>query len=207
MKNLPVIVGITGASGALYAHTLVKELVKRDVPVEIVTSKWGRYLLNHELNFNFGKNPQKFIEEQYGKNVKWIDLTWHPGMDMSATIASGTYRTRGMVVVPMSMGTLGHISNGVTSNLLHRAADVTLKEKRPLILVPRETPLSQIHLDNLLKVSKAGATIVDANPTFYQGAKTIQDLIDSVVARILDSLGIDNKLVPEWGIPKEFQDA
>jgi len=207
VKNLPVIIGITGASGAIYADTLIKELVKRDIPVEIVASKWGKYLLSHELDFKFGKNTQNFIENRYGKHVKWTDLTWHPGMDMSATIASGTYKTRGMVVAPMSMGTLGHIANGVTSNLLHRAADVTLKENRPLVLVPRETPLSQIHLHNLLKISKAGATIVDANPTFYQGAEKIQDLIDSVVARVLDSLNIDNNLVPEWGIPKEFQDA
>lgn len=200
-SGLPVIVGVTGASGAAYADRLVRALVAAGVPVEMVASKWGRWLLDHELGLSLGREPEETLRARYGEGVAWADLTWHPGQDLSASIASGTHRTRGMVVAPLSMGSLGHIANGVTANLLHRAADVTLKEGRPLVLVPRETPLSTIHLENLLKVARAGATIVDSSPTFYQGPETIEDLVDSVVARVLDALGVEHSLAPSWGLP------
>ena len=200
---LPVIVGITGASGALYADRLIHALAALGVPVEVVASKWGRYLLRHELNLDLGRDPAATLSRRYGRSVAWAGLEWHPGEDLSATIASGTFKTRGMAIVPMSMGTLGHLASGATANLLHRAADVTLKERRPLVLVPRETPLSAIHLENLLKMARAGAVVVDANPTFYQAPETLADLADSVVARILDALGVEHSLVPVWGLPHE----
>ncbi|MBC8514287.1 UbiX family flavin prenyltransferase [bacterium] len=197
--SLPVVVGITGASGALYADRLLRHLGKAKIPSPVVASKWGRYLLNHELGLELGKSPQETLRARYGPH-----LTWQPSTDMSAGIASGTHKTQGMVIIPCSMGSLGHIAHGVTANLLHRAADVTIKEGRPLVVVPRETPLSPIHLENLLTLSRFGATIVDANPTFYQGVESVEDLVDSVVARVLDALGIVHSLLPPWGLPTEI---
>lgn len=201
--SLPVVVGITGASGAIYADRLIGALAAHSIPVEVVASKWGRYLLRHELGLELGRDPAATLAERYGGGVAWAGVEWHPGDDLSASIASGTHKTRGMAVVPMSMGTLGHIAGGATANLLHRAADVTLKEHRPLVLVPRETPLSAIHLENLLKMARAGAVVVDANPTYYQGPESLEDAADSVVARILDALGVEHSLVPVWGLPAE----
>ena len=130
-------------------------------------------------------------------------IVYHHHQDFSAGIASGSFLTGGMVVIPCSMSTLGAIAHGVTTNLITRAADVHLKERRRLILVPRETPLSLIHLENMTQVTRAGAVVLPAMPGWYHRPRTLDDLIDFVVGRVCDQLGIANKMIDRWGVPRE----
>jgi 4-hydroxy-3-polyprenylbenzoate decarboxylase len=174
----PVIVGITGASGAAYALTLIEALERARRPVDLVVSPLGVRLLHEEA----GIAPAGLVSKT---------TRLHPIQDLGAVIASGSYRTAGMVVVPATTGTCGRIAAGTSDNLLVRAADVTLKEKRPLIVVVRETPLSLIHLRALSALAEAGATIMPASPGFYHGPQTIQDLVDFMADRILQHLGVE----------------
>ena len=177
-----IVVGVTGASGSIYAQRLLEVIPK-----------------NYEIHLVVSDNGEKVAVYELGKN--WLPkrkLIRHQSNDFFAPIASGSFKTEGMIIVPCSMGTIGGVANGISQNLLQRAADVCLKERRKLVLVPRETPYSTISLENMLKLSVAGATILDANPPFYQRPKTLKDIVDAIVGRILDQFEISHHLVPEW---------
>ena len=185
------IVGITGASGSIYGVWLIEELIKQNNEIYLVITNNGRKVLEYELEINF----EEWIQNISGVNgkLKVCDID-----DMFSKIASGSFKTDGMVIVPCSMGTLSKISCGTSDNLLIRAADVIIKEKRKLILVPRETPLSSIHLKNMLFLSNLNVMIIPPMPAFYQKPKTIEDIVSSTVARILVSLNVDSEKHHEW---------
>ncbi|MBI2935491.1 MAG: UbiX family flavin prenyltransferase [Chloroflexi bacterium] len=200
------VVGITGGSGFPYAQRLLQSLLVGGHEVKLVVSPAGERVVEIESGFNpSGDLRQRerqwvgFLEQ--GEDKGRLELLAH--MDFAASIASGSFPTAGMVVVPCSMGTLARIAMGASSNLIERAADVTLKERRKLILVPRETPLSRIHLRNMLLVSEAGAEVLPAMPGFYHRPSTIGDLVNMLVGRILDRLGVESPLSPRWrGAPE-----
>ncbi|MSO65071.1 MAG: UbiX family flavin prenyltransferase [Alphaproteobacteria bacterium] len=180
-----LVVGITGASGAIFGLRLLQALQATGAEVHLVLSKWGQRTLEHETG-EAVTAAQALAQAHYA-----------PG-EMSAAIASGSFRTDGMVIVPCSMRTVAAIAHGYGDNLVHRAAEVTLKERRKLVLVPRETPLSEIHLDNLLRLARLGVVILPPDPAFYNHPKTIADIVDHVVARILDQFGIDAVFARRW---------
>ena len=192
-----VTVAITGASGAIYALRTMRALLMYDVAVDVVISEFGWMLLRDEGGFE-GKQQDlsAFIHDQYGVSVDHFTL--HPYKDLGATLASGSARSDGMVVVPCSMKTLAGIAHGLSRNLIERSADVTLKERRPLIVVPRETPMSLIHLRNMVLATEAGAVMVPAMPAFYQMPESFDDLADFIVGRILSLLGVEHELYPAW---------
>ena len=186
--RLKILVAITGASGALYAQRLLDNLDPRAHELHVVLSNYAQQVIAEELPGGL-KLP---------KGVKPHGLR-----SMNAPFASGSNPPDAMVVVPCTMGTMGRIAHGYSEDVLLRAADVVLKEKKKLILVPRETPLSLVHVKNMELLLLAGATILPANPGFYSGATTARQLADTVVARVLDHLGIENKLAPRWSEEKE----
>lgn len=195
-KQKPWIVGISGASGAIYGVTLVEWLLENGFDVHLVITDAGRRVLHDELGWQPTRSSEAYrarFPEGPGK------LTVHPIQDIGASIASGTYLTAGMVIVPCSMGSLASIASGISGNLLLRAADVMLKERRKLIIVPRETPLSAIHLENMLKLARLGVTVLPAMPAYYQKPQTIDDLVHFQVGKILDAMGIDNQVYNRWG--------
>ena len=223
-KPLDLVVAITGASGAIYATRLLQVLVNAGRRVHITVSPSAAEVLCHELGIKV--DLEKFDSQRLlvsdsvlsgdsqisrllpdeGAAISSIyedgpvgQLVYHHYQDFSAGIASGSFLTAGMVVCPCSMGTLASIANGMSTNLIHRAADVHLKERRKLILVPRETPLGSIQLENMKRLADVGAIILPAMPGFYHGATTIQDLIDFVVGRICDQLGVPHQLFKRWG--------
>jgi flavin prenyltransferase len=189
--DAPLTFGITGASGAPYAVRLLAALNQLGVPVRLIISSYGLRLLQDEMGIGT-------LEALRAATGDWSRVQLYDSSNRGATPASGSAPSRGMVVCPCSMGTLGSIATGTSRNLVERAADVALKERRPLILVPRETPLSLIHLENMVRLTRAGATIMPAAPGFYHRPSGIDDLIDFVVARILDHLGIENRLGTRW---------
>jgi len=201
----PVVVAITGASGAPYAVRLVEQLALAKRPVSLIVSSHGWRLLGMET----GIADAAALRSCVGA-ARWdAAVTVYDDGDRGAAPASGSARTSGMVVCPCSMGTLAAIAHGTSRSLIERAADVTLKERRPLLLVPRETPLSVIHLENMLRVSRAGAIVMPAAPGFYHGPTRIDDLVDFIVARVLDHLGVDHRLSGRWGdaAPRRGVDA
>jgi 4-hydroxy-3-polyprenylbenzoate decarboxylase len=194
-----VFLGITGASGAPYAARLLEALAGAGCEVGLCASRAGVEVMRTEL---YG-GERLSTDETLARLVEPVRdaVTLHDEQDWQAPYASGSARVDGYVVCPCSMGTLGTIASGAMSNLIHRAASVAIKEGRRLVLVPRETPLSEIHLQNMLTLRRAGAVVLFAAPGFYHGAETVDDLVDFVVGRILDQLGVDNALVPRWGQP------
>jgi flavin prenyltransferase len=194
-KTSKWIVAITGASGACYSLTLVRELVAAHVEVHLVISEAGFRVLHDEEGL---KTNARLVRSEGLPGVAASDITLYDVRDIGARIASGSAPFDGMVICPCSMGTLGAIAHGISSNLIHRAADVTLKERRPLVLVPRETPLSTIHISNMLTLSQAGATIIPAMPGFYHLPKSIDDLVKMQVMKVLDQMGVASNLVPRW---------
>ena len=225
MQSRDVIVAVTGASGSIYAIRLVNVLLDADLTVHLVVSGAARQVLNRELEAEFpqaGSSESAWrqmlaeilhgsVAQQWGfdrkadshreSTVKGV-LRIHGLGDYSAGIASGSFLTAGMVICPCSMGTLSAIATGASTNLIHRAADVHLKERRPLVLVPRETPLSVIQLENMTRVSQAGGTVLPAMPGFYHQPRSIADLVDFVVARICDHLQVSHQLIQRWGEPR-----
>jgi 4-hydroxy-3-polyprenylbenzoate decarboxylase len=187
----PWVFAITGASGAPYAVRLLDLLVTHQVPVHLVVSRHGWRLLETEA----GIASETDLQAATGD---WSDVVVFTDDDRGATPASGSAKSAGMVVCPCSMGTVSAIANGTSRSLVERAADVALKERRPLILVPRETPLSLIHLRNLTAVAEAGATVIPAAPGFYHRPTEISHLVDFVVQRIVDHMQLDITLVPRW---------
>ncbi|MDA3845040.1 MAG: UbiX family flavin prenyltransferase [Vallitaleaceae bacterium] len=186
------IIGMTGASGSIYGVRLIEELLKMGNEVHIIITDSGRKVLEYETDYTV-ELLKSHLEQFKGDNkIQDID-------DLFAATASGSFRTDGMVVLPCSMATLGEIANGVSKNLLGRSADVCLKERRKLIIVPRETPLNTIHLKNMVSLSEAGALILPAMPGFYHKPETIDDMINFIVGKVMDSLGIENDLFDKWG--------
>jgi 4-hydroxy-3-polyprenylbenzoate decarboxylase len=191
-----VFLGITGASGAPYAARLVSSLAAAGCELGICISSAGYQVLGTEL-YGDPDLPRENIGARLVEGVE--GATIYEEKDYSAPYASGSAKVDGYVICPCSMATVGTIAAGAMANLVHRAASVALKEERKLVLVPRETPLSTIHLENLLRLRNAGATILFAAPGFYNAPQTIDDLIEFVVGRCLDQLGIENKLTTRWG--------
>lgn len=191
---------MTGASGAPYTLGLMKYCLGMGIHIQFLTSQPGQIVLGMETDLKLGGNPQKMatrLAEYFGVDTSLISV--YAKDQWTAPVASGSSVADAMVVCPCTMGSLASIATGTSENLIHRAADVIIKERRPLILVPRETPFSSIHLENMLKLSNLGVTILPPNPGFYQGVNSVNDLVDFVVARILDQLHIDNQLSPRWG--------
>ena len=192
--NSPIVVGITGASGAPYAVRLLQQLAASHRPVSLIVSKYGMRLLDTEV----GIGSMDALREAVGKDAWDSCVEVYGNDDRGAPPASGSSLTAGMIVCPCSMGTLSAIAVGASRSLIERAADVTLKERRKLILVPRETPLSAIHLENMLRLTRAGAVVMPAAPGFYHRPKQIGQLVDFMVARMLDQLGVEQTLVERW---------
>jgi 4-hydroxy-3-polyprenylbenzoate decarboxylase len=192
-----VVVGITGASGAAYATRLLNVLLGAGLRVHLMISPAGAEVLATELGLHC--RLDSFDPHSLGLTDKTEGLVYHHYQDYSASIASGSYLTAGMVICPCSMGTLAGVANGLSTNLIQRAADVHLKERRKLIVVPRETPLGSIQLENMKRLADAGAVVLPAMPGFYHRPQSIADLIDFVVGRICDQLGVAAHLTQRWG--------
>ncbi len=194
-----VSVGITGASGALYAVRTVAALLASGFRVELVVSDFGRRLLHDELGeaASCDRLPD-YLSARYGEDVQAGALVVHSNRNLGASIASGSYACAGMAIVPCSMKTLAGVAHGLSRSLIERAADVMLKERRPLVIVPRETPMSLPQLRNLVASAEAGATVLPAMPAFYQGPRTLDDLADFMAGKILDALGVPHALYPPW---------
>lgn len=195
----PIAIALTGASGMPYALTLLQELVKSQEKIYVMISAAANTVIAMETDLNLGsdtkaieKNLTQYLGAKDGQIEVFSKNQW------TAPVASGSNPPRAMVVCPCTMSTLSAIAHGSADNLMHRAADVVIKENKKLILVPRETPYSAIHLENMLKLSRLGVAIIDANPAFYQNPQTVQDLVNFVVARILDHLEVEHDLLPPW---------
>jgi flavin prenyltransferase len=197
---LPLILAVSGASGLIYAVRALKFLLQADYTIELVASKAVYMVWQAEQNVRMPAEPVQ--QEQFWRQQAAVPeggkLTCHAWSDVGANIASGSFRTSGMVVIPCSMSTVAKIASGLSSDLLERAADVQLKEGRKLVIVPRETPFSLIHLRNLTALAEAGARIVPAIPAWYHNPQTVEDLVDFVVARALDQLDIDCVPLKRW---------
>jgi flavin prenyltransferase len=189
----PVVVALTGASGAPYGVRLLEVLARQHVPVWLIATEYGMRLLREECSIK----SLEGLKEATGGD--WSTVTLFPDDDRGAKPASGSQRTSGMVICPCSMATVAAIAGGTSRSLVERAADVTLKERRKLILVPRETPLSLIHLNNLVSVTEAGAVVVPAAPGFYHRPTRVSELIDFIVQRILDQLELEIEIARRWG--------
>lgn len=191
---------ITGASGAQYGLRLLECLLAADVSVYLMISKPAQVVIATETDVSLPGRPeeqQKFLSNRYSAKPNQLQVF---GRDQwMSPVASGSNCARAMVICPCSSATLSSVANGASRDLIERAADVALKERRQLILVHREMPVSAIHLENMLKLSQLGVTIMPASPGFYHGPKTIEDLIDFVVARVMDHLGLKQTLAPRWG--------
>lgn len=192
MAQLPIVFALTGASGAPYGVRLLQVLAQAKVPTWLIVSSHGYRLLKDEC----GIADEAALRAATGGD--WSSVRRFDDGDRGALPASGSQRTAGMVVCPCSMGTVAAIAHGTSRSLVERAADVTLKERRRLILVPRETPFSLVHLRNLTAVTEAGATIVPAAPGFYHRPTRIEELVDFLVQRILDQLGLDISIARRW---------
>ncbi|HMJ50379.1 MAG TPA: flavin prenyltransferase UbiX [Burkholderiales bacterium] len=195
-----IILAFTGASGMSYGMRVLECLLQNGAKVWLLYSQAAQIVAQQEMSLALPSKPKEaetFFRERYQAGAGQLQVFGRE--EWFAPIASGSNPGDAMVICPCSMGTLGAVAAGLSKNLIERAADVMLKERRALILVPRETPLSGIHLENMLKLSRSGAVILPANPGFYHHPETIQDLVDFVVARILDHLGIAHRLVTRWG--------
>ena len=194
----PYIVALTGASGVIYGVRIVQELVKSGHAVALVISQAARLVIQEELGVGLKSYTQAGeLEAVFGPLIKGKLQAFAPN-DLAAPLASGSFPSSGMIIAPCSMGTLGAIAGGTVQNLIHRTADCMLKEGRRLVLVPRETPLNAIHLENMLKLSRLGVSMVPAMPGFYAGAKSVDELVDFLVGKVLDQMGIEHFLYPRW---------
>lgn len=190
MKHTSYILGITGASGSAYALRTARTLLDTGAEVRVVATDMGRQVLEYETGISLS-----------GLEREMPGILLEDNADLFSPIASGSHPWTAMVVAPCSMSTLGRLAGGITTDLLTRAADVSLKQGRPLILVPRETPLTPIHLQNMLTLARCGARILPAMPGFYGHPRTLEDLVDFVSGKILDALGVENTLTPWWDGP------
>lgn len=184
-----IVVGITGASGSIYAKRLIEELASKGYLVHVIATDKGKQVFKYELSLDL----KQWIQELNQPTVKLED-----NQNLFAGVASGSHGFDAVIVMPCSMGTLAEISHGLSRNLLCRAADVALKEGRKLIIVPRETPFNTIHLENMCHLSKVGATIIPAMPGFYHHPQTLEDLVNFVVGKVLSYLNINHNLFKKW---------
>ncbi len=193
------IIGITGASGSIYATRLMRELFARGHRVLLTISEAGKLVLEHEEGISLlnktNEQAQNTLREHFHVSEQ---LFYYHCQNIAAPIASGSVKADAMIIVPCSMGTIGNICAGTSSNLLHRAADVTLKERRPLVLVAREAPYNTIHLTNMTELSRMGVVIMPASPGFYQKPTTLDEMIDHFIGRLLDQLGLEQDLAAPW---------
>ncbi len=197
-----IILALTGASGMPYGIRLLECLIRSGAKVWLVYSRVAQIVAREEMDIKLPSQPreaQRHFADLYGAREGQLDVFGRE--DWYAPPASGSSPADAMVICPCSMGTLASIAAGLAQSLIERAADVALKEGRKLVLVPRETPFSAIHLDNMQRLQRAGAIILPANPGFYHRPQSVADLVDFVVARVLDQIGIDNDLVARWGAP------
>ncbi len=203
-KSKPIVLGITGASGAIYGFSLLKFFLDSGYKVDLVLSDNALKVAKQELDLELEglslDNVKQKILTKLSIEPSTLNI-WSPD-NVAASISSGSYKTQGMVIAPCSMGTIANIAAGTSNNLIARAADVTLKERRKLILLARETPLNTIHLRNMLTLSEMGAIIVPAAPGFYHKPQSIQDQINFVLGKALDVLGIENEMFLRWTAPK-----
>jgi flavin prenyltransferase len=198
-RRRSIAVAVTGASGAVYATRTMAALLERGCHLELVISEYGRRLLRDELGDAASADKLlDYLVSKYGETVRGGTYTLYSNRDLGARIASGSQGCEAMVVVPCSMKSLAGIAHGLSRNLVERAADVLLKERRTLIIVPRETPMSLPQLRNMVLCAEAGATIMPAMPAFYQMPKTLDDLADFMAGKILSILGFDHELYPPW---------
>jgi 4-hydroxy-3-polyprenylbenzoate decarboxylase len=193
MTQLPLVLALTGASGAPYGVRLLEVLARNRIPVWLIISEHGMRLLREECAI---ESLDDLRRETGGD---WSSVVTYPDDDRGGLPASGSRRTAGMVICPCSMGTLAAVAAGSSRSLVERAADVTLKERRRLVLVIRESPLSVVHLRNMLAVAEAGAVLVPASPGFYHRPTRVGELVDFVVQRVLDQLGLEIDIAPRWG--------
>lgn len=203
-NNNAISLVITGASGAVYGLRLLELLIQKDEQVYLMISKPAQVVIATETDIKLpsgNREIEQFLSEKYGAKEGQLQLF---GKDQwFAPVASGSNAPKAMVVCPCSTSSLSSIATGASNSLMERAADVMIKEQRKLILVPRETPYSPIHLEHMLKLSQIGVTILAASPGFYQKPQSLDDLVDFVVARILDHLDIEHSLMKRWGEPEE----
>jgi len=183
---MKIIVGISGGSCAIYGVALLQVLKQLGIESHLVVSTMGEHVVNHECGMGLDE-------------LKQLAAVTHDNKNLAAPISSGSFKTDGMVIIPCSMRTLAAVANGNSDNLLTRAADVVIKERRKLVVVPRETPLSVIHLENMLKLARMGVTVLPASPGFYHHPENLEDIIAIMVGRTLDQLGIDHQLFRRWG--------
>src|SRR3989338_11381731 len=203
--KFPVTLAITGASGTVYGLRVLQFLLENNYRVEFVISESASKVALDEIGLILSLSPAilkeqvlSYLESKGKKNINKNLLNVWEFNDISASISSGSYRTSGMMIIPASMGTIGAIASGTSDNLITRAADVCLKERRKLVLVPREMPLNTIHLENLLKLSQIGAIIAPASPAFYHNPKDLINMIDFVVGKVLDLFGIEHSMFKRW---------
>lgn len=194
------VLAVTGGSGVSYGRRLLDVLASTGAVVHLVVSEAGQKVLNHELQLPLDlQDGPGVIRGLLGHDAP--NVQYHHYKDLEVSIASGSYKTDGMVIIPCSGGTLGRIACGASSNLIERAAEVCFKERRKLILVPRETPYSEIMIENMLRVTRAGAIVLPASPGFYAGETRVEQMIDFIVSRVLDQLGVENTLMQRYGEP------
>jgi len=199
-EKTPYALALTGASGMPYALRLLEVMLRGGHRIDLMVSAPGQVVIGMETDLKLpGRSAEmrRFLVKRY--DVDEAQLRVFGREEWTAPLASGSSAPKAMVVCPCTTGSLASIAAGLSNNLIERAADVVIKEGRKLILVPREMPFSAIHLENMLKLARLGVVIMPPNPGFYQGAKSVDELVDFVVARILDQLGIDNVLSPRWG--------
>lgn len=194
----PMIVGLTGASGVIYGVRLVRELLESSRKVFLVVSEPAQLVLQEELRVSFRseRDIKKFFPSLNADQTARLEI-FSP-KDFTAPIASGSFPVEGMVIIPCSMGTLGAVAGGISQNLIHRAADCIIKEGKRLVLVPRETPLNAIHLENMLKLARLGVRMVPAMPAFYTGAYNFEGMVDFIVGKVLDQLELPHSLYARW---------
>jgi 4-hydroxy-3-polyprenylbenzoate decarboxylase len=180
-----LIIGMTGSTGAIFGVRMLEALKGSDIESHLIISKWAQRTLEHETHYT--------VEQ-----VRGLASVVHSQGDMGASISSGSFKTEGMVVIPCSVRTLAGIANGYGEHLVHRAADVVLKERRRLVLVVRETPLSEVHLENMLKLARMGASIVPPMPAFYNHPQTVDDIVNHIVGRVLDQFDIPAPFAKRW---------
>jgi 4-hydroxy-3-polyprenylbenzoate decarboxylase len=198
-RRTAIAMAVTGASGAIYAMRTLAALLERGVHVELIVSDDGRRLLRDELGEQASVDRLlPFLSDKYGAGVGAGTITLHSNRDLGAAIASGSHGCSGMAIVPCSMKTLAAVAHGLSRNLIERAADVMMKERRRLVIVPRETPMSLPQLRNMVLCAEAGAMILPAMPAFYQQPKTLDDLADFMAGKILSALGFEHSLYPAW---------
>ena len=206
MKFETITLALTGASGLPYAMTLLEQLLQNGCRVSLLYSQVAQIVARQEMDMTLpsrGKDAEAFLTSRFGTAEGQLQVYGRD--EWFAPIASGTNPSDAMVICPCTMGTLAAIAHGMSDNLIERAADVSIKEGRKLIIVPRETPFSAIHLENMLKLARLGCVILPANPGFYHHPESVQDMVDFVVARILDHLEIPHHLMPRWGDKAEEQ--